>query len=527
MSNYSKWVMRKACSGIVLSSVVCGAQESPSPAKPSPAPMAEAIQRLEAEIQELRLSIQELRSESERYRTESRALYRELEAAKSQTQASRPANAAAPAIAVEEANDQSGVVAQETADPAASVGARVTKLEDEYRMLTGKVDEQYQTKIESASRYRLRLSGIALLNLFSNRGTTNSIDLPQRAQPPFYGPGSFGGTLRQSQIGLEIFGPDWAGSHVQGDLRMDFAGGFPDTQNGAVLGLARLRTGTIRIQWPHTAIVGGQDAPFFSALSPTSLATLAEPALSYAGNLWTWVPQLRVEHSIGLSQGTSLLVEGGIMDPLTGDPPGAQFYRRVQAGEASRQPGYATRIAWRRDSEDRPSAIGFGGYFSPQNWGFNRTVDGWAATTDFLVPIGHYFELRGELYRGQGLGGLGASSGHSVVFSDVLSNRQSIVRGLDSAGGWAQVKFRATSTLEFNTAYGQDNPFSSELRQFTSVQNLVDPELGKNRSALVNFIYHPRSDLLFSLEYRHLRSFRNTNDNHSAEHINMAIGILF
>jgi hypothetical protein len=527
MSNYSKWVTRQACTGIVLSSMVCLAQESPSSAKPSPAPMAETIQRLDAEIQELRLSIRELRSESERYRAETRALYRELETARSQTPAAQPASGSATEFPVEEATADSGVAGQETADPPASVTTRVTKLEDEYRMLTGKVDDQYQTKIESASRYRLRLSGIALLNLFSNRGTVNSIDLPQRAQPPFYGAGSFGGTLRQSQIGLEIFGPDWAGSHVQADLRMDFAGGFPDTQNGAVLGLARLRTGTIRIQWPHTAIVAGQDAPFFSALSPTSLATLAEPAFSYAGNLWAWVPQLRVEHSIGLSQGTSLLVEGGVMDPLTGDPPGAQFYRRVQAGEASRQPGYATRIAWRQDSEDHPSAIGFGGYFSPQNWGFNRKVDSWAATTDFLVPIGRYFELRGELYRGRGLGGLGASSGHSVVFSDVLSNRQSIVRGLDSVGGWAQMKFRATSTLEFNTAYGQDNPFSSELRQFTSVQNLVDPELGKNRSALVNFIYHPRSDLLFSVEYRHLRSFRSTNDNHSAEHINMAIGILF
>jgi len=33
-----------------------------------------------------------------------------------------------------------------------------------------KVDEQYQTKVESASKYRMRLSGIVLLNLFSNWG---------------------------------------------------------------------------------------------------------------------------------------------------------------------------------------------------------------------------------------------------------------------------------------------------------------------------------------------------------------------
>ena len=51
-------------------------------------------------------------------------------------------------------------------------------LDEEYQLLSGKVDEQYQTKVESASKYRMRLSGIVLLNLFSNVGTVNNADIP-------------------------------------------------------------------------------------------------------------------------------------------------------------------------------------------------------------------------------------------------------------------------------------------------------------------------------------------------------------
>jgi hypothetical protein len=34
-------------------------------------------------------------------------------------------------------------------------------------LVQAKVDEQYQTKVESASKYRVRLSGIVLMNLLS------------------------------------------------------------------------------------------------------------------------------------------------------------------------------------------------------------------------------------------------------------------------------------------------------------------------------------------------------------------------
>jgi hypothetical protein len=51
--------------------------------------------------------------------------------------------------------------------------------------------------------------------------------------------------------------------------------------------------------------------------------------------------------------------------------------------------------------------------------------------------------------------------------------------------------------------------------------------LAQNRSALVNFVYRPRSNLLFSTEYRHLQSFQLYNVNYSAEQVNLMMGVLF
>ena len=49
----------------------------------------------------------------------------------------------------------------------------------------------------------------------------------------------------------------------------------------------------------------------------------------------------------------------------------------------------------------------------------------------------------------------------------------------------------------------------------------------RNRGIMANFIAHPRSDLLFSLEYRHLRSVEFPPDLESAHHINLSMGVRF
>ena len=234
-----------------------------------------------------------------------------------------------------------------------------------------------------------------------------------------------------------------------------------------------------------------------------------------------------MERRLALSDNSSILLQGGILDSLTGQPPYDQSYRSPQAGERSGQPAYATRVAWTHGAFGRPLTVGAGGYYARQNWGFGRAVDAWAATTDWDLPLSRWFSLTAELYRGRAIGGLGAAGGRSVLFSGPLSDPATSVLGLNSAGGWTQLKFKPAERLEFNGAFGEDYPFGSDLGRFSQSQSYVDASLGRNQSAFVNGIYHLRSNLLFSLEYRRLWTSEIYAARSTADHVNVGLGILF
>jgi hypothetical protein len=480
---------------------------------------------LQTQVRDLREVVSELKAEAAAYRAESADLRRELQTTRSEMAAS--GILPAPAVGAEETAAPKAAAA--SAEPQQAPQRRVAALEDSIQLLSDKVDEQYQTKIESASKYRMRLSGIVLLNLFGNQGMTDNQDFPSYALPPNpYDSGhNFGASLRQSEIGLEVFGPRLAGAKTMGTLQADFAGGFPNTLNGVNSGLFRLRLANVRMDWDRTSIVAGQDNLFLSPLAPTSFASLAVPALSYEGNLWAWTPQIRIEHRFDVSEGQTITVQGGILDNLSGEPPYTTYGRLPQAGERSGQPAYAGRVAWKGQLLGEPVSLGTGAYYGRQDWGFNRNIDGWASTADVEIGLTRWTTLSGEFYRGSAIGGLGGGTGRSVVYSGSPFDPATQVRALNAAGGWAQLKIKPYSRLEFNGAFGLDSPFSSDLRVFPSGQSYLDPTLAVNRAMLLNFIYRPRSDLLFSTEYRHLKTFHVNNDNYSADQVNLVMGVLF
>jgi hypothetical protein len=383
--------------------------------------------------------------------------------------------------------------------------------------------------VESASKYRLRLSGIVLMNMVSNQGTVDSIDLPMIAYARSAGEsgGSFGATLRQSEIGLETFGPTVAGAKTTADLQLDLAGGFPSVPNGINSGLLRLRTATMRLDWANTSVIVGQDGIFFSPNSPTSFASLAVPALSSAGNLWSWVPQIRVEHRVALSDNSNLLLQAGILDPVAGESPNTGDYREAGPGESSRQPAYGTRVAWTRNIFGRPLRVGVGAFYDRQNYGYNRLVDGWAAMTDVEMPLSKKVTLSGKFYRGKALGGLYGGIGRSVLFSGNPMSAATMVQALNSVGGWAQLKYRPANKWELNAAFGLDNAFARDLEYFTGPQAYGDPALARNQGSFVNMIYRPRSDLLFSAEYRHLMTYTTSAGSAGAGQLNLMMGVLF
>ncbi len=529
---------------LFLCSVVAQGQEvrsaassSPSTSEVSEAPaevraLADLIRGLQDQVQTLNSQLGDLRMEQERTSTEARELRRELDLVKAQgaPAASGPLNPYSAPLA-KESSAQAASVSSPTPPQSQAPEDRIAKLEEDQQVMEGKINDQYQTKVESGSKYRLRLSGIVLLNLFENRGTVDNLDFPevaesQQANEPNASPGAFGGSLRQSQIRLQAFGPDLAGARTSADVNLDFAGGLVDAPNGAWMGQIRMRTAIVRLDWTNTSIVAGQDRLFFAPLAPTSLATLAIPALSYSGNLWAWTPQVRVEHRVVLSEASSLSFQGGILDSLTGDTPPENYDRYPSWGEQSGQPAYAARVSWTHHMFGQDFTVGTGGYYGRQNWGFGRDVDGWAGTADLTLPLGKRLEFTGEFYRGRSVGGLGGGIGQSVLINGHLNIPATAVRGLDSMGGWAQLKFKLKSNFEINGAFGSDNPFANEFRQYNA-NTLYPGSYTRNLSPLVNFIYQIRSDILFSTEYRYLNTTVLDSGSFRANQVNLSLGYIF
>jgi regulator of replication initiation timing len=491
----------------VLAWCSCASAQT-APSDPTGQALAQSVDELRQQVQELRSAVAEIRSEASQYRAESEQLRKELDSMRSAGAA--PVPATAPPTSEQ-----------------ASVDQRLSSVEENTQLLQSELRGQYQTKVESGSKYRARISGLVLLNLFGNHGSVDNMDVPTYATPisNYATESSFGGTLRQSELGLEVFGPTIHGARTSGQVQFDFGGGFPNgALDGVSTGLVRMRTASVRLDWQNTSIIAGQDNLFISPESPTSFASLLTPSFGYSGNLWAWTPQLRVEHRLALTENQNISVQAGILDNLTSQP-SYGVYRQPQAGESSGQPAYAARSAWNGTVNTKPVAFGLSGYYSPQNWGFGWKVNGWAVATDWSVPLHRQLELSGEFYRGKAVGGIGGGIGQSVLFSG-NSGSPIFFRPVNSIGGWSQLKFSPTQRLEFNGVFGLDNPFSADIHAFASPVGPYPSVLALNRSEMMNFIFRPRSDLLISGEYRHLQT-THLPGNDTADQVNFVMGVLF
>ena len=509
-------------------------QQAPaSPATPAPGDVGKVVHDLQDQVRELRAVVDEMRAENAQSRAEMHQLREDLQTTRAllANPAANPPAAVAANSAAAVKPPQAGVYTTAAEGPQASnsIEDRVQKLEETTSLTGSKVDEQYQTKVETASKYRARLHGILLMNAFRNVGNSDNLDFPSYSEPvrPGWPQANVGATLRQSEIGLEVFGPNVMGAKTSGDVQLDFSGGFPATGNGVNFGVVRLQTASLRFDWEHTSVVAGQDALFISPLSPTSFASLATPAFAFAGNLWGWTPQVRVEHRFAISDQQTVTMQAGVLDNLDWETPYNSFYRAPQAGELSGQPAAAFRTAWSRPVQKRPLSVGVAGYYGRQNWLRNRNVDAWAGMLDWQIPVLPRLGLSGEFYRGRAIGGLGGAVGTSILYGGDPTSPFTPIRGLNTTGGWAQLKLQVTPKIELNGVVADDNAYAGDVRGFAIDLNNFGPILGRNRGALGNVVFRPRSDLVMSAELRRLRTFPVYSSSSTTNQLNLSVGILF
>ena len=354
-------------------------------------------------------------------------------------------------------------------------------------MLQEQVAEQAQVKVESASRLPVKLTGSIVANTFFNSGEANWLENPNVVNVPGATTGSFSSTLRQSRIGLSADGPAIGNWRTSGQVAFDFLGGTSAFQTGPTIGLPRLLYAFTRFETERTAIEVGQDHAIVAPRDPTSIATQAFPALYRSGNLYLRAPQVRIERRFG----NGLDVRGGLVAPIAGDA-AAEFVFSPPAGtgERSRTPAFEGRLGFTKGPADaRVLDLGISGHFGRQREP-GDTDDNWAAVFDWNVQGGR-FGAGGELFAGRRLAAFGGAAGQNV----------------ESSGGFAEMRFNASSMVSFNAGAGLDRVPDDERSRAL---------IGENRSAFGNVIVRITPEVSTSLEYRYL----TTEPSHASERTN-------
>jgi hypothetical protein len=504
----SLMLLRKVWLTLPLLIIVCSCSEpglfAQTTQTPSPESIPEQIQKLTEAMTRTQNQLEQSQRQLEEMRQELAALQRQMAQAGSAVPSPAQANPPSP----------SSSPSTQATSPATS--AAIDDLRERQDMQESQIATHEQTKVESESKYPVKITGLLLFNGFVN---TRQVDMPATPTVALYGTGSTGASVQQTILGFDARGPHLFGASSYADLRVDFYGNSASGNSSTVYtgyytasaAILRLRTAHAGLQWQHTDAYFALDRSVFSPDAPTSLTASAEPPLAWSGNLWTWNPQVGVTQDVGFAHSYNLRLQGALID--VGDAPlsvlsasAAMSVVVPTAAEQSRWPGEEARIALLGSKLEEGTHIGFGGYFAPHLNPVGTRFDAWASTLDAKLLLPGRFQFSGTFYRGAALGGLGGGAYKDFGFRADPDSNAYYFRPYDDVGGWAQLKEKLSERVEFNAAFGLDNVFARELRSYAVSGGTMYQNLARTRTYTGNVIYSPKASLLFSLEYRYLES---------------------
>jgi uncharacterized coiled-coil protein SlyX len=492
---------------LLLGSVAAGGHAQAAAPSVSPSTTDQGTAQLEQKIEAISTALAATQQQIEQSQRQVQQLQEQLLELRQQMAATGTAPSNSPSSASPGA---SASAASDTPPDASG-----TAIEERVQALEAAVKLHDQIKVESSSKYPVRLTGLIVFNGFLNKGVPDNADLPAVAQhgTTTSGNGSLGAGLRQTILGVQGDGPHVFGARTSADVNIDFFANVAYTSYGTSAGIVRMRTASIDLDWTNDSVEVGIVAPLISPLSPASFATVAEPSLAGAGNLWTWAPQLRYKHQFPLREGDHLQFEFGLWDSPSAGYNANQLFRTASPAELNEQPSYETRVSYAAPGE-RGLQIGVGGYYSRQAYpgypGYPGTehIDSWASTADWRLPLGNHFEISGEGYRGRSIAGLGGGVYKDVITGTSPITGANVLHPLNAIGGWAQFKTRFSSSLETNFSIGQDDGFASDFHAVVLSPTASAGQLrARNEMVVGNLIFRPKTYLILSPEYRRIWSW--------------------
>jgi hypothetical protein len=367
-----------------------------------------------------------------------------------------------------------------------------------------RIEEQAQTKVEASQKFPIRLSGALLANAYMNSKQSGGFVYPTFAAAT--GTHRDGLQLRQTIIGLEFNGPHVAGNGaVSGNVYMDFFSGT--TPLGQTM---RLRTGHIEIAWKDQNILAGIEKPIFNPREPSSLAQVGVSPMTGAGNLWLWVPQVRLEQDFSFGWRSGLRARMGVIETQEVGPYDTPT---VTFNVERARPGLEGRFElFHNFDDDRRIEIATGFHESTTHAaGFSIPSDVWSL--DWFMNPWKRVELTGAFYDGENVANLGTgliNQGYAVF--------RSISWPIGSAGGWGQFTIHTLPRLDAHIFFGDQQYATRYLGKGDQERNI---EFG------ANLYFRIAPNVILAPEFSQIRSRYIGQSILRNNHYDLALAYLF
>lgn len=364
---------------------------------------------------------------------------------------------------------------------------------------------------QTITRPEVSIHATIVANGFYNSGRTNNSDVPAFSLTSIPGEpsSSIGGAIRQTRFRIEIRADSVLGGELFGELDTDFFGGQQPSTGGRTHPLLRVRRAYAEIRWPSVSVLVGQEAPPLFGVNPVSVASTGTPLFGAAGNLWLWLPQIRATGWLTPNARVRVGLEGTVLAPNAGEAQSA-FATEPDASEIAGRPSLEARLVGRWTAAGREGEIGAGVH---QGWlrnGLGERVDSRAVGASAIVPLGSFVEVRGEVFAGEALAGLGGGG-----VAQNLSGGQPV----STRGGWGQLVLLPASTVELGVGFGFDDPDDDDLGVASARAN--------NQVVAASVTWRP-APVLVGLEVRRIGTrYLTLEDRAMNTHINLAVGIEF
>ncbi len=337
---------------------------------------------------------------------------------------------------------------------AASPSPSTERLQEQADVQGQEIKDLAQTKISSSQHFSMSLTGMFLFDTYLFAGYTSSTYFPNYSTSPFGPDATAGATLRQSIIGFDFSGPQLPGDgRVHGSLSMDFFDQAPN-QPGGYGDIFRIRRGVVSFDWKNRSITFGQDKPLVAPLQPTSFAQVGIPPLAGAGNLWRWLPQVRYEERIPISNSTRAAFDAAVIETnenySSTSLPANTYLQAMRPGIQAR---FELQHHW---TEETHIAVGIAAHASESHVN-GQSVPSRVLSVDALYKPFEKLELSGTIYYGENFASLGGEPPGVTVRPD------GFVIPIHGAAGWAQVALPVTSRLTFDFWAGRQTNTRHDL----------------------------------------------------------------